>query len=162
MNDTAAALRSQLVRSFASAELAREARSPLYDTRCARLAEGTAARQLGASFDVVAPGKRACPYHFHHHEEELFVILRGAGTLRVAGELLPVAAGDLIFIPAGPAFPHQLINSSDAPLEYLSISTREDVEVVEYPDSGKLMARAPGLRHITRGGDAVDYWEGEP
>jgi uncharacterized cupin superfamily protein len=162
MNERAAALRSQLIRSFASAELTAEVRAPLYDTRCARLAEGTAARRLGASFDVVAPGKRACPYHFHHHEEELFVILRGSGTLRVAGELLPVAAGELIFIPAGPAYPHQLINSSGAPLEYLSISTREAVEVIEYPDSGKVMASAPGLRHITRGRDAVDYWEGEP
>jgi uncharacterized cupin superfamily protein len=162
MSERAASLRERLIRNPRSAAPVREERAPLYDTLCARLADGTAARQLGASHDVVPPGKRACPYHFHHAQEELFVILRGAGTLRVDGELLAIEAGDLIFIPAGREYAHQLINTSDAPLEYLSISTKSPVEVVEYPDSEKVLSRAPGHEHVSRLRDGVDYWADEP
>jgi uncharacterized cupin superfamily protein len=162
MNAKANSLRAKLIRNPRDAQLDLEQRDPHYETRCGRLAVGTAARGLGASFDIVPPGKRACPYHFHRAQEELFVVLRGEGTLRVDGELLPVVAGDLIFIPPGPEYAHQLINTSSAPLEYLSISTKSEVEIVEYPDSAKLLARAIGVHHMTRAGDAVDYWEGEP
>lgn len=162
MSDKAAALRALLVRNPRDAALALERRDPLYETRCARLSTGTAARKLGGGFDVLPPGKRSCPYHYHRVQEELFVIVRGRGTLRVDGERIPIAAGDVIFVPPGPEFAHQIENDSDAPLEYLSFSTQEEVDVVEYPDSGKRMARAPGLRHVTRAADGLDYWEGEP
>lgn len=138
------------------------ARPPLYRSLCASLSDGTAARQLGCSVDIVPPGQRSCPYHLHHAQEEMFVILDGQGTLRVAGEQLPVKAGDVIFIPAGPEYPHHLLNTSDAPLKYLSISTRQRPELCEYPDSGKVMASAPGVRVLQRPADALDYWDGEP
>ena len=112
--------------------------------------------------DIVAPGKTSCPYHFHHAEEEMFIVLQGEGTLRVAGERLPIKAGDVIFIPAGPEYPHHIINTSDAPLHYLSISTQSKLEICEYPDSGKLGAYAPGVRFMQRRETGVDYWDGEP
>ena len=40
------------------------------------------ARELGCMYMQVEPGKRAFPYHNHHGNEELFVILDGAGTYR--------------------------------------------------------------------------------
>jgi uncharacterized cupin superfamily protein len=92
----------------------------------------------------------------------MFIILAGHGTLRVSGEMLAVSAGDVIFIPPGPEYPHQLINTSDAPLKFLSISTREPVEVVQYPDSDKLLAIAPGIGHMTARDAHLDYWHGEP
>lgn len=162
MSDRADELRARLIRNFDRSETERELREPLYDSRCARLARGTAASKLGASIDTVAPGKRACPYHFHHAQEEMFVIVAGSATLRVAGEMLPVAAGDVIFIPPGPEYPHQLINTSQVPLKFLSISTREAVEIVQYPDSDKLLVQAPGLDYITAKGAELDYWHGEP
>jgi uncharacterized cupin superfamily protein len=170
MNDTpgAQALRQRLVRNFDAIEKTQEERAPLYDTACARLATGTAATKLGISIDVVAPGMRSCPYHFHYAQEEAFVVLEGSGTLRVAGEMLAIGAGDTIFIPPGPEYPHQIVNTSSAPLKYLSISTRETPEVVEYPDSGKYMAAAPrdgnayGFRRMQRSADDLDYWDGEP
>ncbi len=162
MSDKADELRARLVRNFNTAALRQEQREPLYDTRCARLAAGTAAVKLGIGIDIVEPGKRGCPYHLHHAQEEMFVILEGEGTLRVAGEMLPVAAGDVVFIPPGPEYPHQFINTSDAPLKYLSISTRETPEICEYPDSGKFLAYAPGFEALQRQADALDYWDGEP
>ena len=155
-------LKDRLIRNIADVELEHQRRDPQYDTRCGRVSAGSAALKLGAGYDVLAPGKRSCPYHFHHAQEELFVILEGEGTLRVAGELLPVRAGDLVFIPPGPEYPHQFINTSDAPLRYLSISTQERPEICEYPDSGKVGAYANGVRVMQRRADSLDYWDGEP
>jgi uncharacterized cupin superfamily protein len=168
MNKTAAALHARLIRNFDDAALTRELRPPLYDSHCTRLAEGTAARKLGAAIDIVAPGMRSCPYHLHHAQEEMFIVLEGTGTLRVAGEMLPLRAGDVVFIPPGPEYPHQIINTSDMPLKYLSVSTKEQPEVVEYPDSGKYFASARvqgqdhGFARIHRADDDLDYWDGEP
>lgn len=169
MTDRASTLAAALIRNFHDAALERYQREPLYDGHGVRLAPGTAAKKLGASYDVLPPGKRGCPYHLHHAQEEMFIVVEGSGTLRVAGEMLPLKAGDVVFIPAGPEYPHQIINSSDAPLKYLSISTKETPEVCEYPDSDKVMAsgvagaeagRPFGI--ITRRTPSLDYWDGEP
>lgn len=167
MNDTATDLAARLIRNFNHAELKQEAREPLYDSLCRRLATGTAACKLGASVDVVPPGKRACPYHFHHAQEEMFIVLEGSGSLRVAGEMLPLVAGDIAFIPPGPEYPHQIINTSNAPLKYLSISTRDMPEICEYPDSGKYLAWAKHgegkhFDGLQRAANNLDYWDGEP
>jgi uncharacterized cupin superfamily protein len=167
MSETSDALRHKLIRNFKEAETVHEQRAPLYDSVCARLGRGTAATKLGISHDIVAPGMRSCPYHFHYAQEEAFVVLQGEGTLRVAGEMLPIKAGDTIFIPPGPDYPHQIINTSSAPLEYLSISTKDSPEVVEYPDSGKYLASATrngdayGFARMHREKDDLDYWDGE-
>ncbi|MCF5649586.1 cupin domain-containing protein [Pseudomonas syringae] len=167
MNERARELASRLIRNFNKAPLEHEVREPLYESSAARLGTGTAAQKLGASIDVVAPGKRSCPYHFHHVQEEMFVIVEGEGSLRVAGEMLPIKTGDVLFIPAGADYPHQLINTSQATLKYLSISTRETPEVCEYPDSGKYqaMVSVQGTRVFTanqRTTENLDYWDGEP
>ncbi len=162
MSDRAAELRRTLVRNLDEVVLERQQREPLYDTLCGGVSDGTAARKLGAGVDVLAPGKRSCPYHLHHAQEEMFVILEGHGTLRVAGEMVPVRSGDVVFIPPGPEYPHQFINTSDAPMRYLSISTQERPELCEYPDSGKVAGYVRGLRIIQRPGEALDYWDGEP
>ena len=151
MNDKAAALAQALIRNFHEAPLTAFERAPLYASQGARLATGTAARKLGASVDILAPGMRSCPYHLHHTQEEMFIVIAGNGTLRVAGEALPIKAGDVAFIPPGPEYPHQIINTSDAPLHYLSISTTETPEVCEYPDSGKYSAWVRG-----QGGSAIN------
>jgi uncharacterized cupin superfamily protein len=160
--DPAAALRERLIRNIHEVELKHEERAPLYEWTGTRLVTGTAAVKLGAGFDIVPPGKQSCPYHLHHAQEEMFVVVEGEGTLRVAGERVPIRAGDVIFIPAGPEYPHQILNTSQAPLKYLSISTRETPEVVEYPDSGKVLNIGRGLDRIQRIGPELDYWDGEP
>jgi len=167
MTESPVSLASLLIRNFNDAPVELQVREPLYETLAARLAPGTAARKLGASIDTVPPGKRSCPYHFHHAQEEMFVVVEGSGTLRVAGEMLPLRTGDVVFIPAGPEYPHQIINTSSEPLKYLSISTRETPEVCEYPDSGKYQAMvsssgARTFRAIQRTSESLDYWDGEP
>jgi uncharacterized cupin superfamily protein len=167
MNEQQTALASRLIRNFNEAGVEHFVRAPLYESMCGSVAAGTAARKLGASVDTLPPGKRSCPYHFHHANEEMFIVIEGTGTLRVAGEMLPLRAGDMVFIPPGKDYPHQIINTSDAPLKYLSISTLQEPEICEYPDSGKYNAQAWSkgarvFRGIQRAQENLDYWDGEP
>ncbi len=159
---TPAELREQLIRNFNEAPRERFVRAPRYDTETASLTRGTAAKKLGAGFDILAPGQIGCPYHFHHAQEEMFILLQGEGTLRVAGEAVPIRAGDVITIPPGPEYPHHIVNTSDAPMHYISISTQERPEVCEYPDSAKVGIFTPGLRLLQRKDAGLDYWDGEP
>lgn len=97
----------------------------------------------------------------------MFVVLEGEGTLRVAGEMLPLRTGDVVFVPPGPDYPHQIINTSGAPLKYLSVSTQETPEICEYPDSGKFLAESKNgagstFNVIHTKGESLDYWKGEP
>ena len=161
-------LRAKLIRNFNDATFETSGRSPLYDgVQSARLARGTAAKSLGASIDIVPPGKRACPYHFHYVEEEMFIVLEGSGTLRVAGEMLPIREGDMMFIPPGPEYPHQILNTSDKVLKYLSFSVNAETEICEYPDSNKYLAFSRTAGPLLDGGkmhrakDDLDYWDGE-
>jgi uncharacterized cupin superfamily protein len=159
-------LRALLVRNTGSILMEHRIRTASVEYHHARLTEGTPATKLGAAVLVLGPGKIACPYHLHHAQEEMFVILEGSGTLRIAGEHVPIGAGDVITAPAGPDYPRQIINTSDAQLKYLAISTQDDPEIYEYPDSGKFMAEAGLAREhpfevIQRSGESLDYWDGE-
>ena len=162
MSDATTDLRSKLIRNVADVKLEPQTREPLYDTMCGGVSDGMAASKLGAGYDELPAGKRSCPYHYHLAQEEMFVILEGAGTLRVAGEMLPVRAGDVVILPPGPEYPHQFINTSSALMKYLSISTQEQPELCVYPDSGKVGAFAKGLRVMSRLDTNLDYWDGEP
>ena len=129
-------------------------------------------KQLGCRLVVVPPGKKAWPYHAHHVNEEMFVILEGTGTLRLGGAEHPVRAGDVIACPAGgPETAHHLINTGETELRYLAISTMTRPEVCEYPDSGKFlllgeMMKGPDgadqtFRYVGRAESSLDYWDGE-
>jgi len=130
-----------------------------FESRAARIGPLLGARDLGYSFDIVPPGKCSCPFHSHRGEEEMFFIVRGAGTLRYGSETRPIRAGDVICCPTGgPETAHQIVNDTDAELAYLSVSTMQPAEVCEYPDSRKVGAFGGGLRHMTRAEHGVDYW----
>ncbi|RAP56422.1 cupin domain-containing protein [Oleiagrimonas sp. MCCC 1A03011] len=138
---------------------------PGYDVRWGEIASRIGARKLGYNLTVVAPGKRNCPFHSHRSEEEMFFVLEGRGELRMGEDRYPLRQGDLVACPpGGPETAHQIINTGDTELRYLAVSTMAEVEVCEYPDSGKFGAFAGGearFRHIGRATDARDYWEGE-
>ncbi len=123
---------------------------------------------LGITYSEVPPGRSGCPFHNHHVEDELFVILEGQGEYRFGQERHIVTAGDVLGAPAGGReTAHQLINTGDRPLQYLAISTMAPADIIEYPDSGKFMARSCGpdeqrVRFLGRHDKAPPYWDGEP
>lgn len=130
------------------------------------------AKQLGYSLAVVPPGKRAYPFHCHHVNEEMFLVLQGSGVVRVGGREYPIRQGDVIAAPAGGReTAHQIVNTSGDELRYLMVSTMVPTEVVEHPDSGKVavfVGGAPGydaakrtFNYRGRLGPKLDYWDGE-
>lgn len=126
-------------------------------------------KQLGISYNEVPPGKSGCPFHNHHVEEEMFVILDGEGEYRFGDQRIAVSKGDVLGAPAGgPETAHQLINVGPSVLTYLAISTKARTEIVEYPDSGKFLAKTytdgkAAFRAIGRTATTnLDYWDGEP
>ena len=125
---------------------------------------------VGCMYYEVPPGKRAFPFHNHHVQHELFVILEGNGKYRFGPDTFPVRAGDICVAPTGgPEVAHQLVNDSTGVLRYLGLSTSMGgAEVVEYPDSvkfGATVRTADGSRRIFRyrgrRDGAADYWDGE-
>jgi mannose-6-phosphate isomerase-like protein (cupin superfamily) len=57
----------------------------------------------------------------HEEGEQVYVVVRGAGTMSVAGDTQPVAVGDLILVP--PATDHSVANDGDGELACLSIQS---------------------------------------
>jgi uncharacterized cupin superfamily protein len=142
-----------------------------YESKHAVVGATLGAKKLGYNLTELPPGKTAFPYHFHHVNEEVFLVLEGEGTLRWPGGKSPLKAGDLIGCPPGPEGAHQILNTGTGRLVYLALSTLLDTDVFEYPDSGKYGLVAGRPAHAPREEaaialfafkkDAVDYWEGE-
>lgn len=122
--------------------------------------------RLDMTVTKLAPGMVSCPYHFHHVGEELFLVLEGQASLRIGAETRRVGPHDVISCPPGPEGAHQFTNDGDVDFVYLAISTEDETEICEYPDSGKLLAyvRRNGksaFKHVGRMRDAVPYLDGE-
>jgi uncharacterized cupin superfamily protein len=92
---------------------------------------------LGCAVHIVPPGKTAFPFHRHHVADELFFIVSGSGEYRYGEGKYPLRAGDIVSAPAG-AKAHQIINTGKEDLRYLGISNTSSVDVIDYPDSGKI------------------------
>ncbi len=135
------------------------------------LSNSAGGKRLGASLYELAPGKKAFPFHCHHNNEEAVLVLRGNGTLRLPNKTIAITENDYIALPCGHEHAHQIINTSEAMLSYLCISTMQSPDVVEYPDSDKIgvmTGSAPGgaktaesYKAFFRKGAAVPYFEGE-
>jgi uncharacterized cupin superfamily protein len=97
-----------------------------------RLGEHAGLRRIGVNVDVIRPGERSTKYHWHHEEEECFLVLSGTGLLQVAGKTYRVGPGDFFAKREGPEHPHQFINDSDKELRVLTIGEHRG-DVAEYP-----------------------------
>jgi uncharacterized cupin superfamily protein len=126
------------------------------------------AGKLAVRVYEVLPGQTQCPYHFHHGNDELILVLSGRPTLRTPDAERELEPGDAVPFPAGREGAHQVVNRTDEPTRYAIAACHVTPEVVEHVDSGKLLAMAHSesqsggpLWTIHRLGDAVDYFEGE-
>ena len=125
------------------------------------------AEKLSYSVTILQPGKKVCPFHNHRVNEEMFLILQGIGTLRFGNEEHPLKVHDIIACPPGGRdVAHQIVNTSDTELRYLCLSTCEEADICEYPDSNKVLTYLKGdgdagFKHIARMDQAVDYFYGE-
>lgn len=136
-----------------------------------QLGASAGSQLIGTSLYKLLPGQKAFPFHFHHANEEAIFILDGQGTLRINKERISIQKDDYIALPRGPEYSHQVINTSNAPLIYLCISTMIEPDVMQYPDSNKvgvMTGTAPGesknkhsFKAIFKLGSEVSYYESE-
>ena len=120
------------------------------------------AKNTLVSIYEIPPGKSAYPYHFHHNNEETFYIISGEGVLRTPEGERKVSAGELIFFPTGEQGAHKLTNCSQTEnLVYIDFDVTHEVDITEYPDSGKIGIWGMGINELYRRSDNVDYYEGE-
>lgn len=148
-----------------------EQAEPGFTWKRMRLAERLGGEKLGASVYELPPGERSFPYHVHHANEELLIVLDGEVTVRREGGEDVLRPGDAALFPAGREGAHQAINRSERPVRFLVVSTMVHPEVLEYPDSGKvgLMTGAPpgkgdegGTKEFLRRDAQMGYLEDEP
>ena len=132
----------------------------------ARIGAQLGMTKMGCTLVELEPGKRAWPFHLHYGQEELFVILQGSGQLRYDDGIYELVAGDVFFAGTGPGTAHQIINSSQATLTYLALSSMDDPEVCYDPDSDKYGAYCwrednTDVRFLAHKDSGVEYFDGE-
>ncbi len=115
--------------------------------RTARVGAEAGAERLGATVYEIAPGEAGSPFHAHHGNEELIVVLAGNPTLRTAGRERALAVGEVVACPVGRRGAHQMRNDTDEPVRVLVVSTMVYPDVVEMLDSDKILAQSapPGV-----------------
>ena len=144
---------------------------PMFGGRSKRLAAAAGATVSGLNWVTIPHGEEGAPPHCHSAEEELFVVLDGAGELELWGspdpkdvfraspvEVHPVRQGSVVARPAGTRIPHSF-RAGEGGLTYLAYGTRSTHDMCWYPRSNKVFFR--GLGVIARL-ELLDYFDGEP
>lgn len=148
-----------------------EQEQPGFNWKRMRLGLRLGAEKLGASVYELPPGERSFPYHLHHANEEILIVLEGTVVVRREDREDELGKGDAAVFRTGPAGSHQIVNRSDRAARFMLLSTMIEPEIVEYPDGGKvgLMAGAPpgkgdqgSLKLFLRRDAEADYFEDEP
>lgn len=119
--------------------------------------------KMSAGLWELPPGKKSFPFHMHYVNEEALFVVSGTAKVRTPEGLVSISAGDWVMFPAGDGA-HQLINDGSEPMTYLALGVSVGVDVVEYPDSGKITASVFGperKRFVFKKDSQVDYFDGE-
>jgi uncharacterized cupin superfamily protein len=116
---------------------------------------------LGASVYELPPGERTWPYHWETVSEEWLLVVSGRPTLRTPEGERELRPGDVAAFPRGERGAHAVENRGDETARIVIFSTKGPLEVVHYPESGKIgvWTADRGYVAITREQDEVDYWQ---
>jgi len=111
---------------------------------------------IGATMSEVEPGNKLWPYHTHYLNEEWVIVLHGEPTLRTPEGEHVLKEGDVVCFPRGKDGAHQIINRTDSPIRVLMLSSMIRGEIIEYLDSGKVLAKdAQAKTSCSRGPDPL-------
>ena len=122
-----------------------------------RLGKTAGAKRTGLNHIALEPGQMASPPHCHSSEEELFVVLKGDGTLLLGDDEHPVRVHDVVARPAGTGVAHAF-KAGENGLTFLAFGTREPNDICYYPRSNKIAFWGVGV--IARL-EQLDYWDAE-
>ena len=108
--------------------------------RGTRIGAAAGAQELGCTLYQLDPGGQAAPYHMHHGNEELMIVLDGTLELRTPEGTREVTRGATVSFLAGAAGAHRVRNTSESTARYLIVSTMRFPEVAEQLDTGTVLA----------------------
>jgi uncharacterized cupin superfamily protein len=105
----------------------------VWEARVARTALG--AEETGITFFRLKPGRRSAFTHRHKRAEEVYVILRGSGRMKLDDRFIDVHTLDAIRVAPEVT---RAFEASDAGLEYLAVGPHvgSDGETVADPWTG--------------------------
>jgi uncharacterized cupin superfamily protein len=89
---------------FQPGEWVERVQAPLIG-RTARVGAQAGAERLGATLYEIDPGNNGSPFHLHHSNEEMIIVLAGRPTLRTLDGLRQLERGDVVACPVGPPGP---------------------------------------------------------
>ncbi len=128
--------------------------------RVMRAAHHAGARELGATLYEVDAGGSVSPYHVHHGNEELLVVLDGRPALRTPEGTRRLEPGAVVAFPRGEAGAHRVTNPGPDTARVLIVSTKNIPEVAEHPDTGTVMAMtAPAAGWAFPGEAAIPFMQ---
>ncbi|MBV9471583.1 MAG: cupin domain-containing protein [Solirubrobacterales bacterium] len=130
----------------------------LGSARGTRVGAAAGAVELGCTLYELDPHSQAVPYHLHHGNEELLIVLEGRLELRTPQATRELPAGAVVSFPAGAGGAHRVRNFSDARARYLVVSTMRFPDLAEQLDTGTVLAlKGPGDGWAFPAGRAGDY-----
>ncbi|HWH54653.1 MAG TPA: cupin domain-containing protein [Gaiellaceae bacterium] len=134
-----------------------------YRHRSVAIGKRLGASLLGASVYELPPGERTWPYHYETVSEEWLLVVSGRPTLRTPDGERELAPGDVAVFPQGPTGAHGIENRSDETARIVIFSSKGPLDVVHYPDTGKVgvWTADRGYIALTREQPDLDYWEVE-
>jgi len=128
--------------------------------RGTRLAPAEGLTELGCALYELDAGGQAAPYHMHHGNDELLIVLDGTVELRTPEGTRTLGRGAFAGFPRGAAGAHRIRNASTEKARYVLISTMRFPEVAEQLDTGTILALGePGSGWAFPAGSERDYVE---
>ena len=113
--------------------------------RAVRLAQAAGAHELAVNLFELGPGGAISPYHLHHGNEEVLIVLSGRPLLRTPDGARRLEPGAVVAFPRGPEGAHRVANPGEEPARVLLVSTQNFPDVAEHLTTGTTLAfLAPG------------------
>jgi uncharacterized cupin superfamily protein len=117
------------------------------------------AKHLAFDVRLLNPGCYSFPYHYHRNAEELMMVISGSMAVRTPKGFQMLHQGEIVFMEQGASGAHQFYNHTEAPCTYLDVKSFLGLDIVEYPDSGKILISPYG--EVFDKNAQVDYLKSE-
>ena len=105
------------------------------------LKEPTKSTGTEISFTTIPPKSELGYFHIHNKDEETYIILKGSGFYQVDDDCFPITEGSVIRV--APEGARSLCNTSDEPMVYLCVQSKQNSLEEHTTDDGKRVPVTP-------------------
>ncbi len=105
------------------------------------LKEPTNSTGTEISFTTIPPKSELGYFHIHYKDEETYIILKGSGFYQVDDDCFPIQEGSVIRV--APEGARSLCNTSEEPMVYICIQSKQNSLEEHTTDDGKRVKLTP-------------------